>query len=348
MNEPIAIVGISCRFPGGDGPEQFWRLLRDGRSAIGQAPEGRWDDVELPMRTGGFLDRIDGMDLGFFGISPREASVMDPRQRLMLELGWEALEDARVLPDELRGSRTGVYVGAIWDDYAALLRDLGGPTPHSLTGTNRGIIANRLSYVLGLHGPSMTVDTGQSSSLVAVRLACESLLRGESEFALAGGVNLNILGEGTLAALRFGALSPDGRSRAFDADANGYVRGEGGAVVVLKPLARAIADGDRIYCTVLGGAVNNDGATDGLTTPSAEGQAQVLHDAYRDAGVAPADVQYVELHGTGTKAGDPIEAAALGAVLGPDREGGCSSAPPRRTSATWRAPRASPAWSRPP
>ncbi|WP_051742457.1 type I polyketide synthase [Streptomyces xylophagus] len=321
MNEPIAIVGISCRFPGGDGPEQFWRLLRDGRCAIGQAPEGRWDDVELPMRTGGFLDRIDGMDLGFFGISPREASVMDPRQRLMLELGWEALEDARVLPDELRGSRTGVYVGAIWDDYAALLRDLGGPTPHSLTGTNRGIIANRLSYVLGLHGPSMTVDTGQSSSLVAVRLACESLLRGESEFALAGGVNLNILGEGTLAALRFGALSPDGRSRAFDADANGYVRGEGGAVVVLKPLARAIADGDRIYCTVLGGAVNNDGATDGLTTPSAEGQAQVLHDAYRDAGVAPADVQYVELHGTGTKAGDPIEAAALGAVLGPDREG---------------------------
>ncbi|ROO87031.1 acyl transferase domain-containing protein [Actinocorallia herbida] len=320
MNEPIAIVGISCRFPGGDGPERFWRLLRDGRSAIGQAPEGRWEDVELPMRRGGFLDGIDGMDRDFFGISPREASVMDPQQRLVLELGWEALENARTLPGDLRGSRTGVYVGAIWDDYAALLRGLGGPTPHTLTGTNRGIIANRLSYVLGLHGPSLTVDTGQSSSLVAVQLACESLWRGESELALAGGVNLNILGEGTLGALRFGALSPDGQCRTFDADANGYVRGEGGALVVLKPLARAVADGDRIYCTILGGAVNNDGATDGLTTPSTQGQAAVLRDAYRNAGISPADVQYVELHGTGTRVGDPVEAAALGSVLGPGRD----------------------------
>ncbi|POM24527.1 Erythronolide synthase, modules 3 and 4 [Actinomadura rubteroloni] len=324
MHEPIAIVGISCRLPGGNDPHRFWRLLREGREAVGPAPEGRWSDVAPELRRGGFLDRIDGIDLRFFGVSPREAAVMDPQQRLVLELGWEALEDARVLPGNLRGSRTGVYVGAIWDDYAALLRSHGAATvtQHTLAGTQRGIIANRLSYTLGLHGPSLTVDTGQSSSLVAVQLACESLRRGTAERAIAGGVNLNVLGAGTLGAEKFGALSPDGRCHTFDERANGYVRGEGGALVVLRPLADALADGDRIYCTILGGAVNNDGATDALTVPGRRGQEEVLRSAYRDAGVSPADVQYVELHGTGTRVGDPIEAAALGAVLGAGRGDG--------------------------
>ncbi|MFI0411707.1 SDR family NAD(P)-dependent oxidoreductase [Actinomadura sp. 3N508] len=319
MHEPIAIVGISCRLPGANDPLQFWRLLRDGRSAITEAPEDRWRDLDLPLRRGGFLDRIDAFDLGFFGISPREAAVMDPQQRLALELGWEALEDSRIVPGELRGSSTAVFVGAIWDDYGALLRGQADITQHTLTGTQRGIIANRVSYTLGLHGPSLTVDTGQSSSLVAVRLAVESLRRGESELALAGGVNLNILAASTLGAQRFGGLSPDGVCYTFDERANGYVRGEGGALVVLKPLSAARADGDRVYCTILGGAVNNDGATDSLTVPGREGQEEVLRRAYADAGVSPADVRYVELHGTGTKVGDPVEAAALGAVLGAGR-----------------------------
>ncbi|WP_344898640.1 beta-ketoacyl synthase N-terminal-like domain-containing protein, partial [Actinomadura meridiana] len=319
MHEPIAIVGISCRLPGANDPRQFWRLLRDGRSAITEAPEDRWRDLDLRSRRGGFLDRIDAFDRGFFGISPREAAAMDPQQRLALELGWEALEDSRVVPGDLRGSSTGVFVGAIWDDYGALLRERAEVTQHTLTGTQRGIIANRVSYTLGLHGPSLTVDTGQSSSLVAVRLAVESLRRGESEVALAGGVNLNILAASTLGAQRFGGLSPDGVCYTFDERANGYVRGEGGALVVLKPLPTALADGDRVYCTILGGAVNNDGATDSLTVPGREGQEDVLRRAYADAGVSPADVRYVELHGTGTKVGDPVEAAALGAVLGAGR-----------------------------
>ncbi|MFF9587552.1 SDR family NAD(P)-dependent oxidoreductase, partial [Streptomyces achromogenes] len=320
-DEPIAVVGLACRLPQASDPEEFWRLLRDGVDAITEAPEGRWDSEELSLRHGGFLDGIDGFDPAFFGISPREAVTMDPQQRLMLELGWEALEDAGIVPATLKGSSTSVFVGAIWDDYATLMNRQGIDAigRHTVTGSHRSIIANRVSYTLGLHGPSLAVDTGQSSSLVAVHMACESLRRGESTLAIAGGVNLNILPDSTMGALKFGGLSPDGRCYTFDARANGYVRGEGGGAVVLKPLSRAIADGDRVYCVVSGSAVNNDGATEGLTVPSGEGQQAALRAAYRRAGVRPGDVQYVELHGTGTRVGDPIEASALGAVLGAGR-----------------------------
>ncbi|MFF9351723.1 type I polyketide synthase [Streptomyces sp. NPDC014734] len=323
MDEPIAVVGLACRLPKASTPEEFWRLLRDGGDAIAEAPEDRWESEELPLRHGGFLDQVDRFDPGFFGIAPREAVTMDPQQRLMLELSWEALEDAGVVPAALRGSRTSVFVGAIWDDYATLMsrQGIGAIGRHTVTGSHRSIIANRVSYTFGLHGPSLTVDTGQSSSLVAVHMACESLRRGESTVAIAGGVNLNILPESTMGALKFGGLSPDGRCFTFDARANGYVRGEGGCAVLLKPLARALADGDRIHCLLTGSAVNNDGGTEGLTVPGTEGQQEALRSAYLRAGTDPGAVQYVELHGTGTRVGDPIEASALGAVLGARRSG---------------------------
>ncbi|MFC5810271.1 type I polyketide synthase, partial [Streptomyces heilongjiangensis] len=325
----MAVIGLSCRFPLAADPAAFWRLLTDGTDAVTETPADRRDsladpdDPTAPAR-GGYLDHVDRFDPGFFGISPREAAAMDPQQRLVLELGWEALEEASVVPGDLRGSRTGVFVGAIWDDYAALVRRLGPDAVgrHTLSGLNRGIIANRLSYVLGLRGPSLTVDAGQSSSLVAVHLACESLRRGESDLALAGGVNLTLAPDSALASAGFGALSPDGRCHTFDARANGYVRGEGGAVVLLKPLARALADGDRVHCVIRGSATNNDGGGDGLTAPLREAQEDVLRLAYDRAAVDPAHVQYVELHGTGTRLGDPVEAAALGAVVGRARTDG--------------------------
>src|SRR3954454_15473470 len=247
--DPIAIIGISCRLPMAADPQSFWRLLEGGGSAITEAPEGRWENSSLPHRFGGFLDQIDAFDPTFFGISPREALAMDPQQRLMLELSWEALEDSRLVPGDLRGTRAGVFVGAIWNDYGTLLHQYGmsAITQHTLTGSQRSIIANRVSYTLGLHGPSLTVDAGQSSSLIAVHIACDSLRRDESNLAIAGGVNLNILPEATMGAVKFGGLSPDGRCFTFDERANGYVRGEGGATVVLKPLSRALADGDRVY-----------------------------------------------------------------------------------------------------
>ncbi|NAS20980.1 SDR family NAD(P)-dependent oxidoreductase [Herbidospora sp. NEAU-GS84] len=306
--EPVAVVGLSCRLPRADTPERFWRLLRDGVDAVTEVPAGRWPDAAAPGR-GGFVDDVDGFDAAFFGISPNEAAAMDPQQRLVLELAWEALEHAGVAPTTLRDAAAGVFVGAISNDHAALL---GEPGRHTYVGANRAMIANRVSYFLGLRGPSLTLDTGQSSSLVAVELACESLRRGETGLALAGGVNLNLLARTTAAIGSFGALSPDGRCHTFDARANGYVRGEGGALVVLKPLAAALADGDTVHCVILGGAVNNDGGGDGLTVPSARAQQEVITLARRSAGVAPEEVQYVELHGTGTKVGDPIEAAALG------------------------------------
>ena len=326
-DSPIAVIGISCRFPGASNPEAFWKLLRNGRSSISPAPQDRWErstPVPDDIRYGGFLDRVDLFDADFFGISPREAAAADPQQRLLLELGWEAVEDAGLLPGDLAGSATGVFVGAILDDYAAMThRQMdAGITRHSLTGTHRSLIANRLSYVLGLNGPSLTVDSGQSSALVAVHLACESLRRGESALALAGGVNLNLLADSTLRVARFGGLSPDGRCHTFDARANGYVRGEGGGLVLLKPLAAALADGDPVLGVVLGSAVNNDGGGAGLTTPVARTQQEVVLAACRHAGVEPADLQYVELHGTGTPVGDPVEAAALGAAVGAAKEPG--------------------------
>ncbi|MFH8371760.1 type I polyketide synthase [Streptomyces sp. NPDC018031] len=319
---PVAIVGIACRFAGADGPEEFWRLLRDGVDAVTELPEGRREhDGPGGGRRGSFLADVDRFDAGFFGISPREAAATDPQQRLVLELCWEALEDAGIVPATLRGGRTGVFVGAMRDDYARLAGRAGAAaTHHTFTGLQRGLIANRVSYVCGLRGPSLTVDTGQSSSLTAVHLACRSLLTGESRIALAGGVGLNLDAAGEREAAAFGGLSPDGRCHTFDARANGFVRGEGGGIVVLKPLTAALAAGDRIHAVIDGGAVNNDGGGAGLTVPDREAQEELLRLAYRNAGVDPARVGYVELHGTGTPVGDPVEAAALGAVLGAVRD----------------------------
>ncbi|MEU5417483.1 type I polyketide synthase, partial [Streptomyces clavifer] len=324
----VAVIGMSCRLPMALGPADFWQMLRNGTDAITAAPPGRWNTAEpqagAGIRRGGFIDGIGDFDAGFFAISPREAAAMDPQQRLVLELAWEALEDAGTVPARLRDSRTAVFVGTLRDDYTSLAGQYGEQaiTQHSMTGLNRGIIANRVSYHLGLRGPSLTVDAAQSSSLVAVHLACESLRSGESSTAIAAGINLNILGESAVTEERFGGLSPDGTAYTFDARANGFVRGEGGGAVILKPLARAEADGDRIYGVIRGSAVNNDGATPGLTVPSREAQRQVLREAYEKAGISPSEVQYVELHGTGTPVGDPIEAAALGDVFSSHRAPG--------------------------
>ncbi|MFE7874159.1 beta-ketoacyl synthase N-terminal-like domain-containing protein, partial [Micromonospora humida] len=317
-DEPVAVIGVACRLPKAPTPRHFWRLLTDGLDAVGEAPPGRWPGPPLPHRFGAFLDTIDTFDADFFGIPPRAAAAMDPQQRLLLELSWEALEDARIPPARLRDTATSVHVGAMWDDYATLVlqADPEAVDQHALAGTGRGIIANRVSHFLGLRGPSTTVDSAQSSSLVAVYQACEGLRRGESTTAIAGGVNIAIRAETTLGAARFGGLSPDGRCHTFDERANGYVRGEGGVVMVLKLLSRAAADGDRIHAVILGGAVNHDGGDHQFTVPSPDAQREVIEQAHRQAGVDPADVQYVELHGTGTRVGDPVEARALGAAVG--------------------------------
>ncbi|MER5354836.1 SDR family NAD(P)-dependent oxidoreductase, partial [Kitasatospora sp. NPDC002551] len=335
-SDAVAIVGFACRVAGASTPDRFWELLRTGVDSVREFPDGRRaatpperpgvtvaaDRAERPRR-GGYLDEVSGFDPEFFGIGPGEAALMDPQQRLMLELCWEALEHAGVPPHGLSGGPVGVFAGAIWDDYAVLLRRAGiAAGARQVTGLHRSMIANRVSYALGLRGPSMTVDAAQASSLVAVHTACESLRRGESELALAGGVNLDLVPDGPGEAGKLGGLSPDGRCFTFDARANGYVRGEGGAVVVLKPLARALADGDTVYCVVAGSAMNHDGGGAALTSPEAAAQEQVIRAAHRRAGFRPADVQYVELHGTGTPVGDPVEAAALGAALGTGRPAG--------------------------
>ncbi|MEU9890509.1 type I polyketide synthase [Sphaerisporangium sp. NPDC051011] len=320
--EAVAVIGLACRLPGAGDPEALWRLLRSGEHAIGEPSPARLrPEPGIAGRRAGHLDQVDGFDAGFFGVSPREAAAMDPQQRLVLELSWEVLEDAGILPGSLDGVAAGVFVGAIASDYAALVHRGGEDAigRHTLTGLNHGILANRVSYALGLRGPSLTVDTAQSSALVAVHLACESVRRGESEIAIAGGVQLNLVHESTVTAERFGGLSPDARSYAFDARANGYVRGEGAGLVLLKPLARALGDGDTVHAVIRGGAVNNDGATDGLTVPNPRAQEEVVRLALRRAGIEPGAVQYVEAHGTGTKVGDPIEARALGAALGAAR-----------------------------
>ncbi|MDH6131105.1 polyketide synthase 12 [Kitasatospora sp. MAA4] len=322
QNDAIAVIGMACRFPQAPTIESLWELLSGDAHAITARPAGRGNGGP-GIDQGGFLDQVDLFDAAFFGVSPREAAFMDPQQRLMLEVTWEALENAGIVPAQLNGRRLGVFIGTIWDDYAKLIyRDgVDGTTQHTTTGIHRSIIANRISYFLGVNGPSLVVDSGQSSSLVAVHLACESLRSGEIEAAVVGGVNLALLAETTELSARWGGLSPDGRCYTFDSRANGYVRGEGAGAVLLKPLSRALADGDLIHCVIRGSAVNN-GSDDSLTTPSRAAQEDVLRRAYARAGVAPAQVQYVELHGTGTPVGDPIEAAALGAVLGQARDAG--------------------------
>ncbi|MGW4880401.1 SDR family NAD(P)-dependent oxidoreductase [Streptomyces sp. NPDC004262] len=330
--EPVAVVGLACRLPGAANPAAFWRLLRDGRDALAEPgplrchPDGPAVPVlpsGEPVRAG-FLDQVDSFDAAFFGVSPGEAAVLDPQQRLVLELAWEAFEDAGIVPGDIRlpgdaglPGGTGVYVGATYDDYAALRG--ARLSPHSATGRNRAMIANRVSYALRLRGPSLVVDGAQSSALLAVHLACRALAAGECTTALAGGVNLNISQDGYDLTQALGAISPSGRCHTFDERADGFVRGEGGAVLVLKPLSAALADGDTVHAVIRGSAVNNDGGGDSLTAPRQEAQEDVLRLACAAAGIAPADLDYVELHGTGTPLGDPVEAAALGTVAGTGR-----------------------------
>lgn len=329
-SESIAIVGMGCRLPGGaSSPQAFWDLLTAGRDAI-VSLEPRWrligahPDGDVPRWAALLTESIEAFDAAFFFISPREACSMDPQQRLLLEVAWEALEDAGIPPLSLAQSRTGVFVGACANDYA----DLAGRQPASkqdaylTTGNMLSIAAGRLSYTLGLQGPCMTLDTACSSSLVALHLACRSLRSHETNLALAGGVSLILSPDSMTALFRTQALSPDGRCRTFDALANGYARGEGCGLLVLKRLSDAQRDGDRIWAVIRGSAVNQDGRSTGLTAPNVLAQQALLRQALKDARVASEAIGFVETHGTGTSLGDPIEVQALRAVLGAPRADG--------------------------
>ncbi|MFI7237401.1 type I polyketide synthase [Streptomyces cyaneofuscatus] len=329
-HEPVAIVGIGCRLPALiEDPTALWQALLDGVDAVRQVPADRWNatawaDAEASggaaNRRGGFLDDVTGFDAEHFGIPPAEARQMDPQQRIALEVACAAVEDARRSTASLAGTRTGVFMGAMWQEYPLFTQGAAEAIhAHSAIGWDNSVIPSRIAYALGLRGPAMGVATASSSSLVAVHLAVQSLRSGESDFALAGGVNLMLHPNTSVALTKLGTQSPAGLSRAFDGDGDGYARGEGCAVVVLRRLSDALADGDRVYALVHGSAVNNDGATDGLTAPGREAQTEVLRSAWEDAGVAPGAVSYVEAHGTGTPLGDVTEAGALGTVFGPDR-----------------------------
>ncbi|BBC17699.1 polyketide synthase [Mycobacterium leprae Kyoto-2] len=327
--EPIAVVGIGCRFPGDvTGPDSFWDLLIDGRNAISRVPADRWDadafydpDPLTPGRMttkwGGFVSDIAGFDAAFFGITPREAAAMDPQQRILLEVAWEALENAGIPPDSLGNSRTGVMIGVYFNEYQSMLASsLENVDAYSGTGNAHSITVGRISYLLGLRGPSVAVDTACSSSLVAVHLACQSLRLRETDLVLAGGVSITLRPETQIAISAWGLLSPHGRCAAFDAAADGFVRGEGAGVVVLKRLTDAVRDGDLVLAVVRGSAVNQDGRSNGVTAPNTAAQCDVITDALRSSDVAPESVNYVESHGTGTVLGDPIEFEALAATYG--------------------------------
>lgn len=329
--EAIAVIGIGCRLPGASNPEAFWQLLREGVDAITEIPPSRWaaDAFYDPTSTrpgtmntrwGGFLEGIDQFDPQFFGISPREAESMDPQQRLLLEVTWEALENAGQPPDQLAGSRTGVFIGISTNDYSRLqFSHPSNLNAYSGTGNAFSIAANRISYVLDLHGPSWAVDTACSSSLVAVHQACQSLRHRECDMAIVGGVNLILSPELTVTFSQAQMTAPDGRCKTFDADADGYVRGEGCGVVVLKRFSDASRDGDSILGLIRGSAVNQNGRSNGLTAPNGLSQQAVIRQALKNAGVEPAKIGYVETHGTGTLLGDSIELNSLSEVLTSDR-----------------------------
>ena len=333
--DPIAIIGIGCRFPGASGPTDFWRLLVEGGDAIREVPPERFDvdavydprpgiPGKLVSRWGGFIEDIDRFDPYFFGISPREATHMDPQQRLALEVAWEALEDAGIARERVDGSATGVFMGCCTTDYLDLcIHDdsrAGASSIYTTTGNAASVIAGRVSFAFNLRGPSIAVDAACASSLAAVHLACQSIWTGACAMALAGGTNAVLMPEKSMGFSQAAMLARDGRCKFGDAGGDGFVRSDGVGVVALKPLARAQADGDPVYAVIRGGALNNDGQGSGtLMTPSREGQEAVLRAAYRHAGVRPGRVGYVEAHGTGTVAGDPVELAALGAVLGEGR-----------------------------
>ncbi len=330
--EPIAIIGAGLRFPGGVVDDaSFWDLLAQGEDAITEIPRQRWDwraffnaDPDAPgsmyTQHGGFLDGVDLFDAAFFGISPREAMAMDPQHRLALEVGWEALENAGHSPVTLQGSSTGIFLGIANNDYGrSALADLERIDAYTGSGNSPAMVAGRLSYVLGLHGPSLAIDTSCSSSLAAVHLACASLRAGECSLALAGGVNLILSPESNVALSKAHMMARDGRCKTFDEAADGYVRSEGCCIIVLKKLSDSISDGDRILAVVRGSAVNHDGRSGGLTAPSGPAQAAVMRKALEVAGVNAGDVGYVETHGTGTALGDPIEVETLASVMGSGR-----------------------------
>jgi len=330
--EPIAIIGIGCRFPGANGPSAFWEMLCNGVDAITEIPPDRFDinafydprqsvAGKISTRWGGFLDQVDRFDANFFGLAPREASRMDPQQRMLLEVAWEAVEDAGQLPSKLNGSSTGVFIGMCYNDYEDLeFQDHQGIDVYVNAGGARSAASGRLSYALGLEGPSIVIDTACSSSLVAVHLACQSLRSGETSLAIAGAVNLILQPESSIGFSQAKMLAPDGRCKVFDARADGFVRSEGIGVILLKPLAQAQADGDTIYAVIRGSATNNDGRSSGfLMTPGRQGQEAVIRMACQNAGVSAGEIQYVEAHGTGTSVGDPVEARALGEVLSEGR-----------------------------
>jgi thioester reductase-like protein len=329
--DAIAIVGLGCRFPGANSPEAFWQLLSQGVDAISEIPGDRWNLEEfydpepgksgkMSTRWGGFLEQVDRFDAEFFGISPREAERMDPQQRLMLEVAWEALEHAGIVPQELAESLTGVFLGVGNYDYCRILaQDRQQACAYDGTGNALAINANRISYLLNLRGPSLVIDTACSSSLVALHYACQSLRSGESNLCLTGGVSLMLSPEPFITYSHAHMMAADGRCKTFDAGADGYVRGEGCGVVVLKRLADARRDGDQVLAIVRGSAVNQDGLSNGLTAPNGPSQQSVIRQALENAGVAPTEISYVEAHGTGTALGDPIEFKSLKAVLMRDR-----------------------------
>ncbi|MGL4880116.1 MAG: beta-ketoacyl synthase N-terminal-like domain-containing protein, partial [Waterburya sp.] len=313
--ENIAIIGLGCRFPKAANPEAYWKLISNGIDAITEVPKDRWNVDELydpqpatpgkmNTRWGGFLEQVDGFDPLFFNISPREAERIDPQQRLFLEVAWSALENAGLATDKLAGSLTGVFAAMAVVNYDQLLyknvADLTQISAYDGIGTTLSLASSRLSYLLDLKGPSLAIETACSSSLVAVHLACQSLRSRESNLCIVGGVNLILTPELNIVFSQARMMSPDGRCKTFDADANGYVRGEGCGIVILKRLSDAIADGDNIQAVIRGSAVNQDGASNGITAPNGPSQQAVIRQALNNAGVKPAEISYVETHGTGT------------------------------------------------
>ncbi len=329
QNEPIAIVGIACRLPGGaDTPEKLWQLLRNKHSGITEILSDRWNintlyhnnpstPGKMSTRHGGFIGHLQEFDADFFNIAPREAISLDPQQRLLLEITWEALENTGILPEQLIGSQTGVFIGISSNDYSThlLQRPITDIDAYLATGNSHSTASGRISYILGLTGPSLAVDTACSSSLVAVHLACQSLRQGECQLAVAGGVNRILCPEYTINFSQARMLAADGKCKTFDAKADGFVRSEGCGVIILEKLSDALAAKHPILAVIRGSAVNQDGRSSGLTVPNGPAQQAVIRQALKNATLQPSDITYIEAHGTGTALGDPIEIGALGAVF---------------------------------